>query len=100
MLIPGLQVYQYPITALNHLYIEHWYAQDDEDQIDILLCESSKLLNVSNPWSSHLSRSILDLKMVGALKCNHRLEHVSFDTMRCINHDDDNIFATIMHVLR
>jgi len=101
VLIPDLQVYQYPITAFNHLHLEHWYAQDDEDQIDILLCESSKLLNVSNPWSSRLSRNILDLKMVGALKCNHWLEHITFDTMRCINLDvDDNIFAMIMHVLR
>ena len=71
VLIPGLQGYQYPIIGLNHLHLEHWYAQDDDDQIDILRSESSKLLDVSNSWTSCLSRSILDLKMVVALKCNH-----------------------------
>lgn len=71
VLIPGLQGYRYPITGLNHFHLEHWYAQDDDDQIDILRSESLKLLNVSNPWTSRLSRSILDLKMVVALKCNH-----------------------------
>ena len=39
VLILGSQGYQVPNTVLNHLHLEHWCEQDDEDQIDILLCK-------------------------------------------------------------
>lgn len=91
---------KFPILCLTTYTLNIGVNKMTKIRLIFSYVSSSKLLSVSNPWSLCLSRCILDLKMVGALKCYHWLEHITFDTMRSINHDSDNILATIMDALR